>query len=916
MFREYLHRVYQSLIQGSRQPRSRKVSRTARPAATQLDVEGLEDRTLLSTLALVSDGVSYTPSTTVANSVTLSHNPATHRYTFVDTAETISLVGSFISPSGNGTHTVSFGDGNIPAISIYAHGQNFTVNIEDTVAGVTVGVDLGNGTDTVNVSPAAHNLNNIQGQIHLVSSSVALLSLNVYDQSNTAAQTFNISGFTVSRSGAASIDFLYAPSVTINGGSGNNIYNVSGTGNDMTLNTGNGHDRVNVDNTVGESCVINEGTGGVDVDLGYLTHFLYHLEGAIQVNGSPSGVDNLTVDDSADPGYLNTYNLGAGTISGYDGSIAYNNLINNLTIDGGNGQVAETFNVLATSVPTDIVANSSAMVNVGDNGSVQQISRDLTITDPPANAYVTLNVHDENDLGARVATLQTVTGNGASYGQISGLCQGAIDYRYVDTSSVNVYTPGVATVNALATGVPVNLIGGSFNTTVNVGDGGSVQAINGPLTISDPPAFATVNVDDSADATPRTVSLDTVTNSGVDYGRITGLARAAIQYKYADTSSLTVQTGTGGATVNVLATGKPVSLIGHGANTTVNVGNAGSVQAINGLLTISNPPSYTTVNVDDSADTTVRTVTLDTVTIGADEYGRIAGLAPAVIQYKYVDTNTVTVETGTGWATVNALSTFNPVNLIGNPSGLISLFASDAANTWNITGQNAGTLSSALLAGTVTFSGRVSLYGGNGADTFVFADGAGVGGVIDGGGGTNTLNYSSYSSSVLVDLQTGSATGVGGGIANIQNVTGGTGGGAGVYNILVGNGGNVLTGGDGRRNLLIAGASASTLQGGNDDDILIGGTTAYDTEPGMVSLQAIMDYWSSTTDDYATRVANLMSGNGVPLLDATMVTNNGGGNTMTGNHGGAGEMNLFYGKDPTLEITDYNAAVGEQFINC
>ena len=170
---------------------------------------------------------------------------------------------------------------------------------------------------------------------------------------------------------------------------------------------------------------------------------------------------------------------------------------------------------------------------------------------------------------------------------------------------------------------------------------------------------------------------------------------------------------------------------------------------------------------------------------------------------------------------------------------------------------------------------------------------------------------------MLVDLQTGTATGVFGGVTRIQNVTGGsTGGGPGIYNILVGNGGNVLTGGDGRRNLLIAGASASTLIGGNDDDILIGGTTAYDTEAGLVSLQAIMDYWSNTADDYGTRVANLLSGNGVPLVDATMVTNNGGGNTMMGNHGGAGEMNLFYGLDPTLETTNYNPALGEQFINC
>jgi hypothetical protein len=31
---------------------------------------------------------------------------------------------------------------------------------------------------------------------------------------------------------------------------------------------------------------------------------------------------------------------------------------------------------------------------------------------------------------------------------------------------------------------------------------------------------------------------------------------------------------------------------------------------------------------------------------------------------------------------------------------------------------------------------------------------------------------------------------------------------------------------------------------------------------------------------------------------------------------GAGEMNLFYGLDPTLETTDYHPAIGEQFISC
>jgi hypothetical protein len=161
---------------------------------------------------------------------------------------------------------------------------------------------------------------------------------------------------------------------------------------------------------------------------------------------------------------------------------------------------------------------------------------------------------------------------------------------------------------------------------------------------------------------------------------------------------------------------------------------------------------------------------------------------------------------------------------------------------------------------------------------------------------------------VIVNLRTNTATGVGGSIANIQNVKGGTGG-SGTFNILVGNGGNVLTGGNGRRNLLIAGASASTLIGGNDDDILIGGTTTYDTDP--TSLQNIMIYWSGT-DDYTTRVTNLLSGTGVPRLDATTVTGNGGGNTLTGHNGGATEKNLYYG-NPVLDTNDWDPTM-ETFV--
>ena len=103
-------------------------------------------------------------------------------------------------------------------------------------------------------------------------------------------------------------------------------------------------------------------------------------------------------------------------------------------------------------------------------------------------------------------------------------------------------------------------------------------------------------------------------------------------------SPFVVNTPGGSNTVNILDTfaGIAISINGGGSDT-VNVGNAGSVQGILGSLTIQNPPSFTTLNVNDSADTFPRTATLSTFTSGGANFGLIVGLAPAAISYKYAD---------------------------------------------------------------------------------------------------------------------------------------------------------------------------------------------------------------------------------------------------------------------------------------
>jgi hypothetical protein len=123
---------------------------------------------------------------------------------------------------------------------------------------------------------------------------------------------------------------------------------------------------------------------------------------------------------------------------------------------------------------------------------------------------------------------------------------------------------------------------------------------------------------------------------------------------------------------------------------------------------------------------------------------------------------------------------------------------------------------------------------------------------LDGGGGTNTLDYSPYTGDVMVDLPTAYATGLSS-INNIKNVVGSNG-----NNLIVGNGtGNYLTGGT-RRNVLIGRGGGATLDARSSlgDNILIGGTTDWDMN--LAALQAIMNEWDRPDLGFTDRRADLL----------------------------------------------------------
>jgi parallel beta-helix repeat protein len=201
----------------------------------------------------------------------------------------------------------------------------------------------------------------------------------------------------------------------------------------------------------------------------------------------------------------------------------------------------------------------------------------------------------------------------------------------------------------------------------------------------------------------------------------------------------------------------------------------------------------------------------------------------------------------------------------------------------------------------------LAILGGNGDDTFAIAEqasGLGPALQLDGGGGTNTLDYSSYADfslpslspypDILVDLPLGIATGVAGGISHFVNVHGGQ-----ARSVIVGDANaNVLVGGTGQNfkgafpvfNVLIGGLGSDTLNAGPNNpnnpnkNIEIGGTTDWDTNMAALesissielSLENVLSWFNTSTvhADTSPDTLSLGSGNNWYLGDTDDIITN------------------------------------------
>ena len=97
-----------------------------------------------------------------------------------------------------------------------------------------------------------------------------------------------------------------------------------------------------------------------------------------------------------------------------------------------------------------------------------------------------------------------------------------------------------------------------------------------------------------------------------------------------------------------------------------------------------------------------------------------------------------------------------------------TLRGNNIANIWNITGTNEGTVEG------INFSNIENLTGGEGEDSFTFTDSGSLDGIVDGGGGNDTLTGDNDGNTfTITGANQGSVSNITSGWSNIENLTGG-----------------------------------------------------------------------------------------------------------------------------------------------
>jgi hypothetical protein len=822
----------------------------------------------------------------------------------------------------------SFSTGDVTYIAVYGGSGGNTFNIENTSKlynGIYLSTGTGNdtanvyatqgtlyddnpgGSDTTNLGLG--NTGNLNGFVWVTGEGAT--SLYISDSSDQIGRTVTMGDGSITGLGSGGISWTPTSSLTggvisvvVDGGSGGNTFNVNNTSNlflDTLLNTGTGNDTVNVYATQGGFYDFNPGgSDGVDVGKGNMGS----ISGFVDVYGP--GSTEMTLDDSSDT-IARTVTMNDGSVTGLGGgtgSILWTPTsssaggVTYVQVDGGSGN--NTFNVnttsnlfsgtfLLTGGGTDSISvqatkgsattggleifnqGSDATNNIDVGlGSVANINGTVSVQGYGAPAIL---VDDHLDTTARTVTLGdgSLTGLGNA-----GAVDYGVEYLFAKTS-LTIDGPGKASIyNIQSTSFfsTATVNGGVGSDTFTLGSGNSLSGIQGAVTINGGGGTNTLNANDSSSGTGLSYSLSFTQLAGSDFAPIT--------YAYASLHALNV-TGGGNDTLTLLT---PVPVVattfngGSGANTlvgpnatttwTISGANSGKVDSV----TFKNFQNLAGGTGSDLFNFTTITASLSGTLNGGTGTNNSNTISYSTLGSSYL-VNVALSSNAAGKATAIAGGFSNINSLTGSADPANTLTGPNSTNEWIITGDNAGDVNTGPIR-PFGFTSMAHLVGGTGVDTFRFHSSSSLVVGINGGGAPSGqgdwLKYSEFpsSSTVTVNLATGSATNINGGAAgavtNIQNVLGSASGtndltGDSQGNILIGGSGlNTLVGGSGN-SLLIGGSGHGSITGGSGQDILIAGVTTNNplSAAGVDSLMAILAELRST-DTFAQKVYDLIHG--------------------------------------------------------
>jgi hypothetical protein len=775
---------------------------------------------------------------------------------------------------------------------------NFLTEVEtdSPLSGVFVGFDGGRNNA---VSDPKSTLQDIEATLTIVGappSNNALGSGALLDDVGTnGAQSYVVSQTSsgdeeVSELKGQFVDIILAnvPIATLMAPDQDNDFSVHGTamGTYTTIDTGNGNNMI--------------GVGQLNFAPNPPVSKIDDVSGPVLIKGG-KGTNDLSIEDDGGP-TGQTYTLGPASLKRSGGiGIGFENM-SRVTLNVASYNSANnTIQVTGTHVNTSVVVNTGSGTNTITLGTPQLgldpfLGRLLLTEETGADDSLTADDTNSTLLASTEKYDLTLgpTGNltlPTATLQRSGLA--AISYELPMSLLLEVRSTAQNTVDVEGTqfASPVTIHGGSKSDDIEVGDPQqrSLSSIAGQLTINGG-VDTSVTLEDQGAGKTRTYAFYTGGQNGYSYFQLDN-QNDLIQWKkltalVLDASQFNTNPNTAGNTIYVDGTAAGTNLtINASTDDSIQVGTGGpfdSLHDIQGRLDVVGKGPNVYLELDDANGPPKTKYTLTATELDF----------PFAAPIGYKNIATLLLSGCTNYAVYEVQGTPAGTKVAIDGSGVNNeLIGPSGTNTWQF--ETAGQFVQYKLNANVTFVGIQKLQGGSGTNTFKFI-GTGFSGSIAGGSGTNTLDYSAHgSSSVVVDLQTGFATGVANGVSGIEDVIGANGGGsAGAYNLLIGSGGNILTGGTGRRNILVAGKSASTLNGGDQEDLLIAGYTSYDTQAGLTSWQQIAAYWAGT-DSFTTRVTRLEAGTGVPTLDAATVTGNGGNNTLVGK----GELALIFTDD-------------------